>query len=110
MSIESLFDHLGLKSTALVAGVFGAAASLSYERGIRPGRAVALILVGAASAGYLTPVVAGWTSTTPAMENAYAFIIGLLSMRIIGGLITLGERFKQDPAAFIKMLKRRGDS
>jgi high-affinity Fe2+/Pb2+ permease len=110
MSFESLLEQIGLKSPALVAGVFGAAASLSYERGIGPGRAVVLILVGAACAGYLTPVIAEWLSpSSSSIENAYAFIIGLLSMRIIGGLITLGERFKEDPAAFIKTLKRRAD-
>jgi hypothetical protein len=105
MSVDQFLEGFGLKSTSLVAGVFGAVASLTYERNISPMRAVFLILVGAAAAGYLTPWLAEYMKVDGATANAYAFLIGLLSMRIIGAILSIGEKIKKDPVTFLKNLK-----
>lgn len=107
--MDNFFEFIGVKPTSLVAGVFGAVASLTYERQISVLRAVILIITGAASAAYLTPLVGGWLELTDNTENAYAFIIGLLSMKIIGGLMNIGDRFRQDPEAFLKIFRKNGN-
>lgn len=106
--MTDIFEFIGIKASSLVAGVFGAVASLTYERNIGVIRALVLIITGATSAAYLTPLAAQWLELSDNTESAYAFIIGLLSMKIIGGLMSLGDRFRQDPESFLKIFKKNG--
>lgn len=108
--MTDIFDFIGIKASSLVAGVFGAVASLTYQPNISALRALVLVVTGATSAAYLTPLVGQWLDLSDTTENAYAFIIGLLSMKIIGGLMTMGERFRNNPEAFIKIFKKDGSS
>jgi hypothetical protein len=105
MTIDQILESLGLKTPAVVAGILGATASLTYERDISPGRALLLILVGSACAAYITPLIAHYFTFEAPVDNAVAFMVGLLSMRIVGGLLVIGEKFKDDPMAFIRKIR-----
>lgn len=107
--MTDILELIGIKTSSLVAGVFGAVASLTYERNIGVIRAMILIVTGATCAAYLTPLAASWLELSDNTESAYAFIIGLLSMKIIGGLMTIGDRFRRDPESFIKFFRKDKD-
>lgn len=97
---------IGVKASSLIAGLSGGIISLTYEDKITPYRAAMLIITGGICASYLTPIVIDWANKIATVgdhaENGGAFIIGLLSMKIVGGLLKLGEKFKRNPEKFIK--------
>lgn len=105
MTVVEILESLGVKAPSLVAGLAGGAASLTFQKNIGWLRALVLIITGAVCAGYLTPLAVDYVAADQRLEGAYAFLIGLLSMHIIGGLISLGERFQDNPGAFLKIFR-----
>jgi len=99
---------LGVKYSALVAGFAGGVISLAYLKELTRLQMVVAVIAGSASAGYLTPVAipvlarAVGIEASPAFENAAAFLLGLTSMNIIPGLISLSQIFRRDPAQIIR--------
>lgn len=103
---------IGVKISAVVAGVIGGIVSLSFIQNLTPWKAFIAIVTGAASAAYLTPLVVTWFSFGAEVEHAVAFFSGLLGMNLLAGFFKLSERFRERPLDTIrdvKNLKGRDD-
>ena len=87
-----------MKASALVAGLIGGIVSLTYEEKLSFGKAIILILTGAACAAYITPLVELYIDFDKGMGNAFSFLIGLISMRLIGGVLVLADKWKIKPS------------
>lgn len=97
--IEAL---MGVKGSAVLAGLVGGIVSLSFMRDLTPVKAVLATLSGAASAAYLTPLVVHYLDVEAPAEHAVAFLAGLIGMNILAGVFKLSERFKQRPLDTIR--------
>ena len=104
--IKEFLAEMGITLPFLLAGSMGAVTSLVYEKQLSFKRALLLILVGAVSSAYLSPLVAVQLGLSDTVSNMSAFITGLLSMRIIGALLEIGDKLKNNPA---KIIKRNGN-
>lgn len=107
---QDWIQQLGFKLPSLAAGFFGGIVSLTYEKSVTFSRALLMIVTGAVCAGYLPPILNKWLNFGDSLENGLAFIVGLLSMKLVGGLMKLGERFEKNPLKTIKNLKDDKDS
>ncbi len=105
-SVGAVASALGLKYATLVAGFAGGVVSLSYLRELTRMQSGLAVVTGTLVAGYLTPVIGHYMDLSAVLENGVAFGVGLTSMNIVPGLLHLSEKFRDDPAAFIR---RGGD-
>ncbi|MCH2165925.1 MAG: hypothetical protein MK098_14960 [Marinovum sp.] len=104
--------YLGIKLSAVLAGLIGGIVSLSFIRNLTPLKAVFATLTGAASAAYITPLIVNGFELGHELEHAVAFLTGLLGMNILAGIFKLSERFQQKPLETlrdIQSLKDTGD-
>lgn len=100
------FDTLlGVKLDTAVAGLIGGIVSISFLPNLTPMKAALTIITGAASAGYLTPLVQAYFELEGHFENAFAFLIGFMGMNVLAGLFKLSERFRAKPESMIKGLE-----
>ncbi len=99
------FEIFGIKIANLIAGLCGGLVSLVFEKKLSFKRALLLIFVGAISSSYLTPILQHWIDFSEPTENAAAFLIGLMSMNILGGLLRLADSFESNPAKFYKNVR-----
>jgi len=91
-----ILTELGLELPSLIAGLLGGFISLTYEREkTSPAKAAFLILTGACTAGYLTPMVAEYGNIGENLQVGLSFIIGLSSMHIIKSIPILVEHAKK---------------
>lgn len=109
MNFPDLYDALGIKADATIAGLIGGVISLSFLRDLTPFKAFLAILTGSACAAYLTPLVVVYFRLGESGEHAAAFLTGLLGMNILAGLFKLSERFRNEPIKTIKNLKGLDD-
>ncbi len=104
--------YLGIKFSATFAGLVGALISLRFIQGLTWYLALASTLSGAAAASYLTPMVVVAVQAGPGMENAIAFVIGLIGMNVIAGIVKLSVFFATNPvdaiATAFRLLKLGG--
>ncbi|TXL70095.1 hypothetical protein FHP25_35835 [Vineibacter terrae] len=102
MDINDVIASLGVKLSTAIAGVAGGVARvvfMSQSNRMDWKRGLSLIVLGAISAGYLTPLV-GLAITVPpdgALERALGFVVGLLSMTLIEMMLRLADWFREDP-------------
>lgn len=108
-NLEHLLYILGVKLSALIAGVFGVGVSLMYEK-VSTARAIVLLLSGSFGAGYLTPLFASVFNLSTGVENSIAFLLGLVSMRLMGGIINISRKFYENPIGFIKSILKYKNS
>lgn len=97
--------YLGIKVGTLIAGLIGAIVSLSFIPNLTWPKAIIAIFTGAASAGYVTPLVIGALEVGPDYEHAVAFLVGLLGMNVLAGVFKMAERFKNSPVEFLRNVK-----
>ena len=98
-------SFFGVKLASLVAGFAGGVVSLSYLRGLAHWQMLLAVATGTLTAGYITPAVLHYILFPAELENGIAFLIGLTAMNIIPGVVTLSDRFRQNPEG----LFRKGD-
>lgn len=91
---------LGIKLISLVSGFMGGVISLSFVKELSKPQALAAVITGALSAGYLTPVVTYYLPHT-LPELSVSFLVGLTAMNLIPGIIKLSELFKKNPQDYI---------
>lgn len=112
MAIEDLISSIGAKFGTALAGLAGGVARVVFLGQNNPigwRRAVGLVLLGALSAGYLTPLVA-MIVTVPAdgpLERALGFVIGLLSMTLIEVVLRFADWLREDPGRLLDLIRRR---
>jgi len=89
-----------------MAGGIGAILSLAFMPEIGWKKTIMIVLGGAFAAVYLTPwtlAAAGkFITVSASMENGAAFITGVLGMFFIGGIVKLGQAFRDNPNQIIK--------
>jgi len=103
--MKTLLANFGDIILLLTGGFFGGLASLIFEKNAGFWRGLLLVITGATSAVYLTPLVPDYFSVGDSFYRGISFLVGFLSMRILGGIITLGDRFKKNPIKTIKEIK-----
>jgi len=88
-----ILSELGLELPSIIAGILGGVISLTYEKEkTSPAKAGFLILTGACTAGYLTPMVAEYGNIGDNLQAGLSFVIGLSSMHIIKSLPLLVDK------------------
>lgn len=100
-----MFEHLGIKSGTAIAGFFGGVAALSYLKPTSVWQGVAIVLCGLAGAIYWTPVATHYLNLHESLEHAAAFTLGVISMAIVSGLLTMTDQIKRDPFGFFRRFK-----
>ena len=64
-----------------------------------------LILIGGLSSAYFTPLIDHWLGDlSEPVENGLAFLIGLTSLGLIGGIIKISQIFQIYPLKFMKRI------
>jgi len=99
--ITEIFDYLEIDRGIFLAGLIGAAISMTNKQKTPFWKAIILIIIGAFVAGYVTPLLSELIDNEKLL-NSMAFLIGLTSMRIIEGILKFADNFKQNPVEFFK--------
>lgn len=98
MQDEITASALGVKFGPVIAGLMGAILSMRAIANAPLVNRVTSMLSASGAAGYLTPAIAEYFSlTSPHMQNAIGFFVGLLILNITAGLIELSSKFAKDP-------------
>ena len=105
--IREIFDHIGVSTSAMIAGLVGGLMSLSMLPQLTFRKAVAAMIGGAACAAYLTPLAVEWAGLSSRnLENGLAFALGIGGMRIIGGILKLWSKFEAAPEDVLNRWKK----
>lgn len=88
----NLEEQLGIKLSVVIAGLIGGIVSLTYHTKVSFLKALALIAAGASTAAYLHPIVAHYLSTDDRFSSGIGFLLGLTSMKLIGGIMTSADK------------------
>lgn len=104
--VHAFFKTFGIDLSPAVAGFIGALISLRFLATMSPVQVWITLATGFITSGYLTPVVHAYLTTVP--EGGIGFIIGFLSMGVLGGAMELVNSFKASPGDFIKRFFNRG--
>lgn len=97
--------YLGIKLSAVLAGLIGGIVSLSFIRNLTPLKAFLATLTGAASAAYMTPLIVNGLELGADFEHAIAFLTGLLGMNVLAGIFKVSERFQEKPLETLRDIK-----
>lgn len=87
-------EDIGLKASSLVAGFAGSLVRLALWPRVTLWRSVISVLAGTLCAAYLTPLALHYYSAPQHLENAVAFVLGLVGMDISGRLLRWAKRLK----------------
>lgn len=107
MDLHSILDELGIKLSAVVAGLAGGLVSVLAEKRRSWKRALVILVIGALTAGYITPIVAIHTHFNTEKfdpDNSLGFLIGLISMRVIDLIITSFIYVKKNPKEILLII------
>jgi hypothetical protein len=96
---------IGVKSAHAVAGIFGGLVRGLVSRGFSWTQRISSAVVGAAVAGYGTPLIAPlardwhgtWTSPPGDIEGSVGFALGLVGMTLCDALIRWARRWRDGP-------------
>ena len=97
---DPLQSFVGIKLSSVLAGFAGGVVRALMLPRITPWQAFSSCIVGALTAGYLTPVAMHYlpfAGTTGGGEGAVGYAIGLTSMLICEGIIVAVRRWRSDP-------------
>lgn len=98
-------EQLGLKFTAFIAGVVGGIISLTFEAQLSFKRAITLILVGGSTAGYSFEFAHAYFAIKPQISGFFGFCIGLISMKLVNTLLSVGTMIQKDPSVLLSIPK-----
>lgn len=88
----------GLKFGPVIAGLMGAILSMRAIADAPLLNRILSMVAATGAAGYLAPAISEWlTLTSPHMQNAISFFVGLLILNVTAGLIELSSKFAKDP-------------
>ena len=116
MPERSLVDHLassGIELLWLIFGFVGAVLGVSYMPPMSHWQKFSALLSGLACAALGPQLAAPWyqgfvtTPMLPAVNNAFAFILGILGMFIVPGILVIGKKFQENPFWIIDWLRGR---
>jgi len=88
------------------AGLLGALVSLYFLKNLSGIKALIAVLVGTVCATYLTPLFLQFTTVADKAENGVAFLLGVFSMNLVGGIFKVSEKFRDKPIETFKKLKK----
>lgn len=96
---DPLQAWLGIKSYHLIAGFAGGVVRAFVRPGATKLQAFGSCVVGALTAGYMTPVAVIYLPESASIggEGATGFVIGLTGMAVAEGLIQLVNRWRNNP-------------
>lgn len=106
-SVHNFFKAFGIDLSPAVAGFIGAMISLRFLATMSPMQVWITLATGFVTSGYLTPVVHVYLSSVP--EGGIGFLVGFLSMGVLGGAMELVNDWKKSPGDFIKRFFNRGN-
>jgi hypothetical protein len=96
-------ENAGFKVSDFAAGMAGGLANLLIDDNEKPWWHRAFnVLAGAVTAGYCTPLVAYWLSLAAAYENAVAFLIGSIGLKLMDKILDFID--KNDIPTIIRLL------
>lgn len=101
--------YIGIKLSAVLAGLIGGIVSLSFINNLTLLKAIFAILTGAASAAYITPLIVSGFDLGHELGNAVAFLTGFLGMNVLAGVFKLSDRFQQKPLDTLRDIKNLKD-
>lgn len=93
---------LGIKLGPAVAGMLGATMSMRAVAHLRWYERALAMIHGAGASAYLAPAIARYFSWGVEMENAAAFLIGVVALNLTAGMIELTRGFSTDPWGTIR--------
>ncbi len=98
--MDPLHSLLGIKLTTVIAGFLGGLARALIMPGVTWSKALFSCVVGAITAGYLTPFALHWFSYSDVSgaEGAIGYLIGLTAMLIVEGVLNAAKKWKDDPS------------
>lgn len=96
-------EQLGIKVSALVAGLVGGIISLTFEQKLSFGRAVFLIFTGGVTAGYSFSLAEHYFGFTDQLGGIFGFTAGLISMRLINTLVGIAELISKNPKMLLSI-------
>lgn len=105
-------EQLGIKVSALVAGLVGGIISLTFEQKLSFGRAVFLILTGGITSGYSYSLAEHYFGLTHELGGVFGFTTGLISMRIINTLMGAANIVSRNPRMILTIfnITKNGNS
>ena len=93
----------------IAAGVIGGILTVAMLPKITFRVFVLAILGGGACAAYMTPLVVEYLGLQSRnLEYSIAFLLGISGMHIVAGVLNVGKRFRDDPAAVIAKFRDGG--
>lgn len=112
IDLSGVVDGLGVKVSTALAGLAGGVARVVFIGQSSPlswKRALGLIMLGAISAGYITPLIGLAIALPPEgpLERGIGFLVGLASMGMIEGLLRLIDWLREDPGRLVDIIRRR---
>lgn len=85
--VKHFFKALGIEVTFILAGLFGALASVSKEKKMSFWEKFVSIIVGGAVSNYITPIVVSWISAGENTKYGIAFILGYTGLKSVEYII-----------------------
>lgn len=96
-------EQLGIKVSALVAGLVGGIISLTFEQKLSFGRAVFLIFTGGVTSGYSFALAQHHFGLTPELGGVFGFTTGLVSMRLVNTIMSIAELISKNPRMLLSI-------
>lgn len=85
--VKQFFKGLGIEIAIIIAGLFGALASVSKEKKMTFFEKFISIIVGGAVSNYITPIVVYWTNAGENTKYGIAFILGYTGLKSVEWII-----------------------
>lgn len=101
--IIKLLEEMGFRPSAFVAGAAGGVVSVVIDNDGKPWwHSLINVIAGAIAAAYITPLLVYYMNKPNGLENALAFIVGLMGLKITDKLLHFIE--KNDIPSLIRLI------
>lgn len=103
MNSETFEALFGVKLVALVFGFIGAALGVRYSPPMTKADALTALVAGVVCAGFGPPLLTTWLGWHMPLivDNAIAFVCGIVGMFVVPGILNIGRAFVADPLGMI---------
>lgn len=95
-----------IKTSILVSATAGSIATLLFEPKISFWRAILLVFSGAGAAVFTCPMVVHYLKIEEHLSHAVTFLLGLLSMKLVGVIMIILDKIKEDPSIILNYVRR----
>jgi hypothetical protein len=86
-NVKQFFKAVGLEAGMIIAGFFGALASVSKDKKMTFIEKFISVVVGIAVSNYLTPIVFDWTNAGENSKYGIAFLLGYTGLKSVEYII-----------------------